>query len=255
MDPTVSRPTSSLHDAALNNTYRSQRSNNPLSPVSPLDSNGETWKYPPSANTHFQGPGTLHEIPLEKSPAKNRLSRPFEQPYPLDTSGWGQNPPPHTNVLMQANLERADSHLRQQPAKKPKRKSPPPPITIPKAAHPSRPQAEPIPYQADQAPAERSDRRQKNENRVQGSVRHQGWNPLEQLPRKQSSAHKHGKGHRRNQRRSRDLEMQDVFTDLPKGSERRSADYYGGRRCFFFLVVMIIAVIIVIVVAVKKALQ
>ena len=74
----------------MHKTYKPQKSNPPLSPVSPLESNGENWKYPPIAYPHLKGQGTSSKTPLEEIRSKKRLSHPFEQPYPISTSGQRQ---------------------------------------------------------------------------------------------------------------------------------------------------------------------
>ena len=233
-------------------TGRSQHSDKSLSPVSPIDSNGESWKYPPSANGHPKKPETPHEKPLNQVPARTRLSRPFDQPYPMQPSSHHQPSPPHIDVPTHATLKRADSHLRHQPAQVPRRKPAPRlSITIPAPAHQAKRQQERNPNQQDQLPAERSDRRQRGESRKQRSAFHQKWDPLKELALQQGTAQK---DHRRGRRRSRDLERQDEGAGVAKGS-KHDAMYSGNRACFFFLVVMMIIVVVIIVVVAKRAHQ
>lgn len=259
------------------------------SPVSPLDSNGKTWNYPPRANAL----GPLHDIPIDgapnepfhsrpmsyydgipkspepdpkavfadlpAAPPKKRLSRPFEQPHPTNshaqTSGHGKASAATAAVSMQANMTRADSHLRRQPAqpssRKAPRKAPPAPLTIPKPAHQSkRPQREPSPFQGEQAPAERSGHRQGNQARKQRPAHHQGWDPLAAAPpRQQRTAH----GPHRDRRHRDDLEWQGdraVKNNRSKQKEPRSKE---GRACFFFVMIMLVVAIVVIALVLTKS--
>ena len=139
----------------MQKTYKSQQSDPPLSPVSPLESNGENWKYPPIANPRLKGQGTFSRVPLEEVRSKRRLSRPFEQPYPITTSGQRQV----SARPIRANMERADSYVGQKPARVPKRKPAAPTLTIPAPKHQARHQADQSANQESQASVERSDRR------------------------------------------------------------------------------------------------
>ena len=276
-----SKPT--IHNGALNNLYRSQQldrsktnmtkdsyavsdrttsDDHPRSPVSPMESNGETWKYPSRAQAPLKGVGTLYEIPLPTSPkpegkTKNRLSRPFEQPHPVSLApGQGQ-----------ATLSQADPHRRRQPVPHSKRKAAPAPIFIPAPGHPSRHQREPSPHQEnrapaitmpkpahasrrkreDQAPAQRSVRQQNNKAASQRPARHEGWNPVDEPPRHQRAAPA-----RHQDRHRDDLEWRAGMTHLKNRSKHDDPQYESGRRCFIFMVICIIMVVVVIVVAVER---
>ena len=249
--PDRSRTKSSKGSYALSDL--SSGNNSARSPVSPIESNGETWKHPPRGDAHPEGLGTFHEVPLDEAaaPAKERLSRPFEQPYPTSKQGQGSAPP--ATVPMQATMTRADSHLRRQPAQASKRKAAPAPIAIPKpaAAHQSRLQRDPRSRQADQAPAQRAGRHQGNQSSAQRPVRHQGWNPLDEPPRQQGAAHAHHHDRRHDHGRSDDLEKQLGLTRSKDRSKHDDPQYYAGRRCFWFLMVFLTIVLITIIVAVE----
>ena len=230
----------------MHKTYKSQQSDPPLSPVSPLESNGENWKYPPIANPHLRGQGTFSKVPLEEVRSKKRLSRPFEQPYPKITSGQRQISARPT----QANMERADSYVGQKPARVPKRKPAPPTLTIPAPTHLARHQPDQNPNQESQASAERSDRHQKKETRAQRSARHQGWDPLKE-PRHECTADTKNKDDPCADGHSHDLERQDEAWPYSRPRGWKSADDYGGRRCFFSVIIMAVVGIVVVVVIVK----
>ena len=265
MGPTALKPKPTIHNGALNNMYKSQQperstskasyaasdittyDNGPRSPVSPLDSYGETWKYPPRAQAHLNGLGTLYEVPLDEAPKdhfrsrpmsyydglqtspepddkavfaelpaappKPRLSRPFDQPHPIPSHGQTsrQEKPsaPPANVLMQTNTTRADSHLRRPPAESfSKRKAAPVAITIPPPAHQPR--------------------------------------------RQQRTAHAEHKDRRQDRRRDEDLEWQAGLTRSNNRSKHEDPQYKSGRRCFFFLLIMMILVIVIIIVVARK---
>ena len=124
-------------------------------------------------------------------------------------------------------MKRADSHLRSQPAQVPKKKAAPPPLTIPKPAHQPRRQHEPNSVPED---------RQNDQNGVQGSARHQGWNPLKQSPRQHNAVH--GK----DSRGGRDLERQGEFADLPKVKDRHEL-----VSCILLMIVGVLGVLAVVV--------
>ena len=230
----------------MHKTYKSQQSDPPLSPVSPLESNGEGWKYPPIANPHLQGQRTFSKVPLEEVRSKKRLSRPFEQPYPISTSGQTQI----SARSMQANMKRADPYVGQKKARVPKRKPAPPTLTIPAPTHQARHNPDQNPNQKSQPSAERSDHRQKKETRVQRSARHQGWDPFKKLrPERTSDAN--NKADRRADGHSRDLERQDEAWPYSRPRGWKSADDYGDRRFFFFLVLVAVVGIVVVAVYVK----
>lgn len=170
-----SKPT--VHSRDLDKNYRLRQADNPPSPVSPLDSNGENWKFPPVKTTHQKAQATLSEIPLREVSSKKRLSRPFEQPYPM-----------------------SDSKPRHTPAQTPKRKAVPPALAIPTPAHQPRRQREQNPHQENQAFSERSSTRH----------HHQGWDPLKE-PRQDRSAdapHHKNKGRAAHGHGDGDLERQ-----------------------------------------------
>lgn len=299
-----SKPT--IHDGALNNIYKSQQPSRsistsskasyavsdytsqhdgPRSPVSPLESSGDTWKYLPRAQTHLEGLGTFHEVPLDETPkdhfgsrpmsyydglqtspepqtkavlanlpvasANKRLSRPFEQPYPAYNHGLmsaqRQTSAPPVNIPMQAKMPRADSHLRGEPANPSQRKAVPAPLAIPKPAHQSRRQHQQSPYQEKQ-PAQGSGHRQGNQARTQRPARHQGWNPFEEPPRQQRTVGADRQDRRHSRRRSEDLERQAGLSH----SKHNDPQYKSGRRCFFFLIIMMILVVVIIVVTIRK---
>lgn len=274
--------------------YKSQQSDHrPRSPVSPLESNGETWKYPPRAKAHLKGLGTLYEIPLKEAPkdlfrsrpmsyydglqaspepedkavfadlpaapAAKRLSRPFEQPYPTynqsPTSAKGQALAPPANTPMQANLSRADSHLRRQPAGPPARKAIPAPISVPKPAHQSTRQREPNLYQENKVPAQRSGRNQGKQAPAQRPPRHQGWNPLEEPPHQQrTAARAHHQDHRRDHhRRGEDVEWYGELKRSNNRSKHKNPQHKDRWTYFFALLIAISLGIVVIVVAVEKS--
>ena len=156
----------------MHTTYKSQQSDPPLSPVSPLESNGENWKYPPIANPNLKGRGTSSKVPLEEVRSERRLSRPFEQPYPIPTSGQRQV----SARPMQTNMKRIESYVDQGPARMPKRKPAPPTLTMPAQKYQERYHPDQNPNQENQVSAERSERRPKKETRVEQSARHHGWN-------------------------------------------------------------------------------
>lgn len=292
MGPTALRSKPTVHNGALHNVYKSQRSDRSRhddgrrSPVSPIESNGETWKYPPRAQAHLKGLGPLHDKPhgeapkdhfrsrpmsyydglpaspepdnkavfadLPAAPAKQRLSRPFEQPYPTSNQGRqapgkGQTSTPSAAVPMHANLSRADSRLRRQPAGFSHPKAPAP-LAIPPPAHQSKRQREPSPYRADQAPAQRSVRHQGKPVSGRRPARHQGWNPLQEPARQKGTVYVQ----RKDQRRGDDLERQGGLARSKSRAKDNDPEYKSGRRCFFSLMVMMIIVIVVVVVMVEK---
>lgn len=233
MGSSALRPKPTVHNGPSNTSSKSQDSDIPPSPVSPLDSNGETWKYPPNANAHPKGLWKPDQIPLEQVPAKTRLSRPFEQPYPIYTSERRQVSAQPAAAPMQANIKRADSHLRSQPAQVAKNKTAPLLLTIPKPAHQPRRQHEPSPVPAD---------RQNDQTGLQRSARHQGWNPLKEPPRQQDAAHDHGEDDRRAHGRGRDLERQG---HLPKVKDRQ------GLVSFILLMIVGVLGVVAVVVLLK----
>ena len=234
--------------ASMYTTYKSQQSKTPLSPVSPLESNGQGWKYPPIAKSRLKGQGTISKVPLEEVRSQKRLSRPFEQPYQIPTSGQRQV----SARPMQANLKRADSYKSQQPARVPQRKPAPLTLTIPAPTYQARQKPGQNPNQESQTSAARSDRRQKKETRVQRSVRHQGWDPLKE-PRLESTTKTNNKNDGRADGHSHDLERQDKAWPYSKPRGRMSADDRGGRRCCISQV--LIAVVAIIVIAVYLAMR
>lgn len=254
----------------------------PRSPVSPIDSNGETWKYPRSAKAHLEGLGTLHKGPQNEAPKDHFRSRPISYYDGLQTSpepsgkevftnipsapAKKRNPSaPAAAVPMQANLTRADSHLRRQPAEVPHPRAAPAPPAVPKPAHQSRRKRAPtpiaIPISAHQfrRPHEPNPRRenqrsaphQGNQPSTQRPARHQGWNPLEEPSRQQRSTHAHHQGRRRGD----DLERQADLTRTRNRAKDYDPQYKSGRRCFFSLMIMMILAIVVIVVVVEKNLH
>lgn len=309
MEPTALKSKPTIHNGALNKIYKSQQperstskasyaasdittyDNGPRSPVSPLDSYGETWKHPPRAQAHLNGLGTLYEVPLDEAPKdhfrsrpmsyydglqtspepddkavfadlpvappKPRLSRPFDQPHPIPSHGQisRQEKPsaPPANVPMQTNMTRADSHLRRQPAESfSKRKAAPAPLTIPPPAHQPKRQYEPNPHQEAQPHTQRSGPHQGKQAPAQRTALHQGWNPLEEPPRQQRTAHAEHKDRRQDRRRDDDLEWQAGLTRSNNRSKHDDPQYKSGRRCFFFLLIMMILVIVIIVVVARK---
>ena len=231
--------------ASTHKTYTIQQPDQPLSPVSPLESNGEGWKYPPIANSHLQGQVTFSKVPLEEVRNKKRLSRPFEQPYPISTSGQRQvSAPP-----MQANMKRADSYVGQKQTRVPTRKPAPPTLTIPAPTHQVRHHPHQNLNQESQASAERSDHRQKKETRVQRSARHQGWDPLKE-PRLERTADANNKDDRRADGHSRDLERQDKAWSSSRTRGCKSADDSGDRMFFWFLVTVLVVGVVVVAVTV-----
>lgn len=291
MAPTTLKSKPTIHTGALNNMYVSRKNDNrPRSPVSPLESNGETWKYPRRAQAHLKGLGTHYKAPLDKAPkdhfrsrpmsyydgmqtspepedkavfadlpaapATKRLSRPFDQPYPTYNngmmSGQGKASKPPGDIPMPANMTRADSHLRRQPAESSKRKAAPAPISIPKPAHQSRRQREPSPYQRDQLPVQRSGGPQGKKAPAQRSARHQGWNPLEEPPRQQRTARAHHQDPSRHQHHGDDREWKLELGRSNNRSKHNDPQYKSGRRCFFFLLIMMIVVVVIIVVMVTR---
>ena len=218
--------------ASTHKTYKIRQSVQPLSPVSPLESNGEGWKYPPIAN-HLQGQGTFSKVPLEELRNKKRLSRPFEQPYPISTPGQRQV----STRPMQANMKRADSYVGQKQTRVPTRKPAPPTLTIPAPTHQARHHPHQNPDQESQTSAERPDHRQKRETRVQRSTRHQGWDPLKKSrPERTPDANN----------KSRDLERQDETWTYSKPRGWKSADDSGDRMFFWFLVIVLVVGIVVV---------
>ena len=300
MGPTALKSKPTIHKGALNNIYNSQkphRDNGPRSPVSPLDSNGETWKYPPRAQAHLKRLETLDEIPLDEAPKdhfrlrpmsyydglqpspepdgkavfadlpaappKSRLSRPFDQPHPISNDGHSSKPrkPSATpvHVPMSANMTRADSHLRRQPAesfsqrRKVERKAvPPAPIAIPPPAHQPRRQRQVDPRQENRAPAQHSVRQQGRQVPAQQrTARHQGWNPLEEPPRQQRTAP--ARAHQKDERRDHDVEAQKVgITRSNKRSRLSPPKDRAGRCCILFLLVVMILIIAIAAVVAKK---
>ena len=220
-----SKPT--VHRRDLDKDYKFRQTNKPRSLVSPLESNGENWKYPPIKVTpQNRQVVTLSDIPIEEVPSNKRLSRPFEQPHPM-----------------------ADSSLRQKSAQVPKKKAAPPPLTIPTPAHQPGRQPEENSNRENQASSERSDRRQKNETRVQRSTQHQGWNPLKET-RQERNADAHPKNDSHAHGRGRDLERQDEHD--AKSRKRMDPQERASLRCFIFVVLMAIVSAVVIVIIVKK---
>lgn len=311
MGPSALKSKPTIHNGALNNMYNAQKpqrstskashsksdtkkyNNKPRSPVSPLDSNGETWKYPQRAQAHLKRLETLDEIPLDEvpkdhfrlrpmsyydglqpspepdgksvfadlpaAPPKPRLSRPFDQPHPISNDGHTSVPrkplatPVH--VPMSANMTRAESHLRRQPAESSfskrraleRRAVAPAPITIPPPAHPRR-QREADPRREQQPPAQHSDRRQGGQGTRQGTARHQGWNPLEAPPRQQRTA----PAPQKDRGRDHDVEAQGGITRSNKRSKLSPPKDKSGRFCILFLLIVMILVVVIIVVVVKK---
>lgn len=306
----TSKPT--IHDKALNNMYKSQKldrstsnvsyaasdikrnDNGPRSPVSPLESNGETWRYPHATQAHPNRLRTLYEIPLQESPQeiffsrpmsyydslqaspeptgkevfadlvaappRSRLSRPFDQPQPVTNDGQPSRPrklsATPVAVPMQANMTRAGSFLRRQPqqASFPKRKPVPAPLTIPASAHQSRRQREPAAHQESQHFAQRPGRHQGTQTSTQRTT-HKGWNPLEEPPRQQRTAHAQPKEHCRDERRGDDVEKQAGHTQLTKRSGHRIHDDKAGILCKCFLVILFIMIVVIIAVVTKKAMN
>ena len=164
----------------------------------------------------------------------------------MTTSGQRQVPA----RPMQANMNRADPYAGQNPARVPKRKPAPPTLTVPAPTYQARHQPDQNLIQENQASAERSERRQKKETRVQGSPRHQGWDPLKE-PRLESTAKTNNKNDLRADGHNRDLERQDKTWPYSKPRGWKSADDYGDRRFFFFLVFVAVVGIIVTAVYVK----
>lgn len=241
-------PTSCLAmGASTHKTDKPQQSNPPLSPVSPLESNGENWKYPPIANRYLKGQETFSKVPLEEVRSKKRLSRPFEQPYPITTSG-GQRQ--DISRSMQANMKRADSYVGQQPALVPKRKPAPARLTTPPPTYQARYESDQNPFQESQASAERSDRWQKTDTRGQRSARHQGWDPFKQ-PRFEITAITNNKDYSRADGHNRDLERQDEAWPYSKPRECKRPDDAEGRRCGISLLIMLVLGIVAVVVTVK----
>ena len=242
-----------------NERYRPHQSNDSFEPVSPLEGNGETWQHPddqtrpvsplsftseprknpPNTFTQPKGSRIVQERPFKKDHNKNRLSRPFDQPaYPSEPSHQHRQPsPPRTNVPMQADMKRAHSHLRNQPAQAPTRKPAPATLTIPAPVHQSRHHREPNPHRDKHAPAERHDHRSKKKSQVQG---HRGWDPEGQLNRDFPTKRKNHRG------RERDLERQDEFAHLPKASDK------AGRRCCIWLVVVALLVLAIIIIVLVR---
>ncbi|CAD6582463.1 MAG: hypothetical protein ASARMPRED_000973 [Alectoria sarmentosa] len=311
MGPTALRSKPTIHNSALHTIYQSHQQqqppdrphpppsndshiisnltapdddHRPRSPVSPLDSNGETWSYPRRANIPPKGPGTLYEMPLDDAPlrprpmsfydgmptspepdpkavfadlpaapAKQRLSRPFEQPYAIDDRGLtppgqGQAPAPSAVVVMHADITRtrADAHLGRSAAQSAHRKAAPAPLAIPTPAHQPRRQQEGSPYLEGHAPAEqRSARHPGNHGAAQRPGRHEGWNPLEEPPRPQQRT-------AQDRRRGDDLEWHAGLARSKQRSKHDDPQYKSGRRCFFFLVIMMVVVVVIVVVTVKQ---
>ena len=306
-----SRPT--VHNRGLNDIYKSQQldrsistlskashavsdctspHDGPRSPVSPLESNGDRWKYPPRAQAHLKKLETLHkaspdDIPighfrsrpmsyydgLQTSPepdneavfaefqpasAKRRLSRPFEQPHLTNNhepaSRQRQASVPPVDGPLQANMPRAESHLRGQPSKSLKRKAVPAPLTIPKPSHQSGRQHQRSTRQ-ETRPARRSGPRQENQAQTQRPARHQGWNPLAEPACPQRTIRADHQDRRHNRRGSEDVEWQAGLTRSNNRSKHNDPQYEAGRRCFIFLVIMMILVVVIIVVTVKKSMH
>lgn len=308
MGSTALKSKPAIHNGALNNMYKSQQpehstskasydtsditkyNNGPRSPVSPLDSNGETWKYPPRAQAHLNRLETLDEIPLDEAPKdhfrlrpmsyydglqtspepdgkavfadlpaappKPRLSRPFDQPHPITNDGHTSGPrkPSATpvHIPMQANMTRAYSHLRRQPAESfSKRKAVPAPITIPPAAHQPRHRREADPHQENnQPPAQPSVRHQGRQAPAQRTARHQGWNPLKEPPRQQRTAQ--ARAYQKEGPRDHDVEAQAGITSSDKRSKLSPPKDKSGRCCIFFLLIVMILVVVIIVVVAEK---
>ena len=308
MGPTSLKSNPTIHKGALNNMYKSQQperstskashttsdittyDNGPRSPVSPLNSNGETWKYPPRAQAHLNRLETLDEISLDEvpkdhfrlrpmsyydglqtspepdgkavfadlpaAPPKPRLSRPFDQPQPIandwDTSAPRKPSATPVHVPTQANMTRAHSHLRRQPAELfSKRKAVPAPITIPPPAHQPRRQREADSIQENQPPAQPSVRQQGRQAApAPRTARHQGWNPLAEPPRQQRTAQARAYG--KDGRRDLDVEAQVGITRSDKSSKLTPPKDRSGRCCIFFLLIVMILVIVIIVVVAEK---
>ncbi|CAD6581688.1 MAG: hypothetical protein ASARMPREDX12_000630 [Alectoria sarmentosa] len=305
MGPTALRSKPTIHNSALHTIYQSHQQqppssndshiisnltarddHRPRSPVSPLDSNGETWSYPRRANTPPKGPGTLYAIPLDDAPlrprpmsfydgmptspepdpkavfadlsaapAKKRLSRPFEQPYAIDDRGLtppgqGQAPAPPAIVRfppMHAGMRGANAHLGRSAAQSAHRKAAPAPLAIPTPAHQPRRQREGSPYLEDHAPAE------------QRSARHQGNNHgAAQRPGRHEGWNPLEEPPRPQQRTAQDRRRGDDLewhAGLARSKQRSKHDdpqYKSGRRCFFFLVIMMVVVVVIVVVTVKQ---
>ena len=287
------RPNPTSHSDSINNKYkdRQQRNppsrtpskasdavsdimyptNRPRSPVSPLNSHGETWKHPPRAHAQLNGKGPIYDNkapkghfelrpfsfyegihtspePDDKSvfadmlaaPPQKRLSRPFEQPYPTYNHGATLKKEKTAAGPTQANLPRGDSRHRRQPTqfssnRKGNRKGPPTPIVIPKPVHQTNVHRKPAPNQESQS---RPQRPARQETQVQ-----------------QRGAQTQHKEQRHNNKWRDDIESQREFLRSKNRCKHDDPEYKSGRRCFFFLVLMLILVIVIIVVIVEKNLH
>ena len=282
-----SRTPSKASDAVSDVTYPSNR---PRSPVSPLDSHGETWRHPPRAQTQPKGTGPIKDNgapvghfvlrpfsfyeeqytspePDDKSvfadmlaaPPAKRLSRPFEQPYPIYNHGATLEKEKTDSGPTQANLPRGDSRHRRQPTqfsanRKGNRKGPPTPIVIPQPVHQTNVHRKPAPNPESQSRPQRP-ARQETQGRVQKPAHHHGWNMLAEPSRQQSGAQTQHKEKRRNNKYHSDIEWQAGLLRSKNRSKHDDPQYKSGRRCFFFLVLMFILVIVIIVVIVEKNLH
>ena len=281
------RTPSKASDAVSDITYPTNRQR---SPISPLDSHGETWKHPPRAHAQLNGKGPiydngapeghfelrpfsfyegLHTSPepdnkslfadmLAAAPAK-RLSRPFEQPNPIYNHGATLEKEKTASGPTQASLPRGDSRHRRQPAqfssnRKGNRKGPPTPIVIPKPVHQTSVHRKPAPNQESQSRPQRPARRG-TQVRGQKPAHHHGGNPLAEPPRQQRGSQSQHKEQRRNNKYRTDIEWQGELLRSKNRSKHDDPQYKSGRRCFFFLVLMFILVIVIIVVIVEKNLH
>ena len=282
-----SRTQSKASDAVSDITYPSNRLR---SPISPLDSHGETWKHPPRAHAQLNGKGPIYDNgapeghfelrpfsfyeglhspePDDKSvfadmlaaPPQKRLSRPFEQPYPSYNHGATLEKGKTASGPTQASLPRGDSRHRRQPPtqfssnRKGNRKGPPTPIVIPKSVHQTNVHRKAAPYQESQGRPQHP-ARQETQVRGQKPAHHHGWNPLAETSRQQGGAETQHKEKRRNNKWRDDIESQRELLRSKNRCKHDDPEYKSGRRCFFFLMLMFILVIVIIVVIVEKNLH
>lgn len=311
MGPTALKSKPTVHDKALNNMYKSQQldrstskasyaasditrhDNGPRSPVSPLDSNGETWKYPHSAQAHQNRLGALYEVPLVEVPQKlvfsrpmsyydglqpspeptskdifsdlppapprSRLSRPFDQPQPVpserQTTASGKPSPTFLTVPMQANMTRADSFLHRQPQQA--------------SSQTSQTKRKPVPAPLTIPPPSHQTRRQhepssrqENQHPAQSSGNHQGRQAQRVIhkgwnplaePPRQQRTAPAPQKEHRRDHRGGD----DVEKQAgPTRAIKRPKYRYpndGGRKCIFFLVIVFILGVVLIAVVATKA--
>ena len=283
----ASRTPSRASDAVSDITYPS---NQARSPVSPLDSHGETWKHPPRTHSQLKGKGPVNDNeasvghfgirpfsfyegqylspePDDKSvfadmlaaPPAKRLSRPFEQPHPMYNHGVTLEKAKTASGPAQASLPRGDSRHRRQPThfssnRKGNRKGPPTPIVIPQPVYQANVQRKPAPNQESQNRPQRT-ARQEPQVREQKPAPHHGWNPSVEPSRRQRGAPTQHKEKRRNNKYRSDIEWQAELLRSKNRSKHDDAQYKSGRRCFFFLVLMFILVIVIVVVIVEKNLH